>query len=345
MSLLDEARQTINREGIDIFSSSGVIKESADKEGRRVGVQHLYSLYKPESYSMSFENFVKLLDALETTNGIIQPGNSSISEKADGLSVKFGITQDDRFFLQGSGGSPSTDGNFKNKITYEPVRKAFEDNFNKIKKLVYKSLLRYKKDLKIDGLRVQAEWLYSPFALSREDKPGIVYFVGTNYERDKLGSWSTFPIINITDYNGRELNADLVNDITRTLTDLTNNDVKFIPLNIDVFESINLSYETENSIQEIKTFEMQNPNYEEVLYNTSRKPEHQRAKKAMRGHLVNILLPYQKRMHTKVLRKLGKLAGKLGDYEGIVIKIQQPNNEPFTFKVISPTFHKNKGRI
>jgi hypothetical protein len=345
MSLLDEARQTINREGIDIFSSSGVIKESADKEGRRVGVQHLYSLYKPESYSMSFENFVKLLDALETTNGIIQPGNSSISEKADGLSVKFGITQDDRFFLQGSGGSPSTDGNFKNKITYEPVRKAFEDNFNKIKKLVYKSLLRYKKDLKIDGLRVQAEWLYSPFALSREDKPGIVYFVGTNYERDKLGSWSTFPIINITDYNGRELNADLVNDITRTLTDLTNNDVKFIPLNIDVFESINLSYETENSIQEIKTFEMQNPNYEEVLYNTSRKPEHQRAKKAMRGHLVNILLPYQKRMHTKILRKLGKLAGKLGDYEGIVIKIQQPNNEPFTFKVISPTFHKNKGRI
>jgi hypothetical protein len=345
MSLLDEARQTINREGIDIFSSSGVIKESADKEGRRVGVQHLYSLYKPESYSMSFENFVKLLDALETTNGIIQPGNSSISEKADGLSVKFGITQDDRFFLQGSGRSPSTDGNFKNKITYEHVRKAFEDNFNKIKKLVYKSLLRYKKDLKIDGLRVQAEWLYSPFALPREDKPGIVYFVGTNYERDKLGSWSTFPIINITDYNGRELNADLVNDITRTLTDLTNNDVKFIPLNIDVFESINLSYETENSIQEIKTFEMQNPNYEEVLYNTSRKPEHQRAKKAMRGHLVNILLPYQKRMHTKVLRKLGKLAGKLGDYEGIVIKIQQPNNEPFTFKVISPTFHKNKGRI
>jgi hypothetical protein len=346
-SLLSEAAQTISKDGLDIYNllQNDVIKESVDQEGQRVGVQHLYSQYKPESYSMSFENFIKLLDALESTGGIIQPGNSSISEKADGLSVKFGITRDDKFFLQGSYSGPVTDGNFKNKITYEPVRKAFEDNFNKIKKLVYKSLLRYKKDLKIDGLRVQAEWLYSPFALSRENKPGIVYFVGTNYEQDKLGTWSTFPIINITDYNGSELKPDLVNDITKTLTDLTNNEVKFIPLNIDVFEPINLSYETGSSIQEIKAFEMQNPNYEEVLYSTSRKREDQQAKKAMRAHLVNILLPYQKRMHAKILRKLGKLAGKLGDYEGIVIKIQQSDNKPFTFKVISPTFHKNKGRI
>jgi hypothetical protein len=64
----------------------------------------------------------------------------------------------------------------------------------------------------------------------------------------------------------------------------------------------------------------------------------------MRSHLVKILLPYQRRMHTKILRKLGKLAGKLGDYEGLVVKILQPD-EVFTFKVISPTFHKNKGRI
>ena len=344
MSLLNEARQTIMRDGVDIFDDGSVIKESVDVSGQRVGVQHLYSQYKPEQYSMDFENFSKLLDALEQTNGVVQPGNSSISEKADGMSVKFGITPDNKFFLQGSYSGPVTDGNFQDKIRHEPTRKAFEENFNKIKKLVFKTLLRYKKDLNLEGVRVQAEWLYSPFALTREDSPGLVYFVATNYERDKLGVWSTFPLINVTDYNGQELSPELIEGITRSLVDMSNENVKFIPLNIDVFDPINLKYETENAIQEIKTFKLHNPNYEEVLYNASRKRDDQIAKKDMRSHLVKILLPYQRRMHTKILRKIGKLAGRLGDYEGLVIKITQPN-EVFTFKVISPTFHKNKGRI
>jgi hypothetical protein len=321
-----------------------VVSESVDREGQRIGVQHLYSEYKPDQYSMSFENFSTLLDALETTNGIIQPGNSNISEKADGMSVKFGITPNNKFFLQGSYSGPVMDGNFEGKIRHEPTKNAFESNFNKIKKIVYKTLLRYKKDLDIEGVRVQAEWLYSPFALAREDKPGVVYFVATNYVEDKLGVWSTFPLINITDYNGRELRGDIVEDIVKSLVDLSDKDVKFIPLDIDVFEPINLGYETQNAVQELKTFITQYPNYEETLYNTSRKREDQQAKKSLRSHLVKILLPYQKRMHTKILRKLGKLAGKLGDYEGLVIKLNT-DSEPFTFKVISPTFHKNKGRI
>lgn len=344
-SMLSEATQTIGRDGLDIFSllPGQVVKESVDTEGQRVGVQHLYSEYKPDQYSMSFENFSTLLDALETTNGIIQPGNSSISEKADGLSVKFGVTPENKFFLQGSYSGPVTDGDFTNKIKHEPTKLAFESNFNKIKKIVYKTLLRYKKDLDIEGIRVQAEWLYSPFALAREDKPGVVYFVATNYVKDKLGVWSTFPLINITDYNGRELNPDVIENIVKSLVDLSTDDVKFIPLNIEVFEPINLSYETQNASQEIKTFKSQYPNYEDVLYSSSRKREDQQAKKELRHHLTKILLPYQKRMHTKILRKLGKLAGKLGDYEGLVIKLNL--DTPFTFKVISPTFHKNKGRI
>ena len=344
MSMLDEARQTILREGIDIFKGSSVIKESADITGQRVGIQHLYSEYKPDQYSMDFENFSKLIDSLEQSNGIIQPGNSSITEKADGMSVKFGITPDNKFFLQGSYSGPVTDGNFENKIKHEPTKKAFEDNFSKIKKLVYKTLLRYKKDLDLNGLRVQAEWLYSPFALTREEMPGTVYFVATNYEKDKLGVWSTFPIITITDYNGRELSQDLIESISKSLVDLSDDKVKFIPLNIDVFDPINLKYETESAAQEIRAFEIKNPNYAEVLYNTSRKREDQITKKEMRTYLKSILLPFQRRMHDKILRKIGKLAGKLGEYEGLVIRISQPEGN-FTFKVISPTFHKHKGRI
>lgn len=344
MSQLQEARQTIMKDGVDIFSNYEVIKESSDTTGQRVGIQHLYSEYKPEQYSMDFDNFNKLVKALKNAEGIIRPGNSSISEKADGMSVKFGITPDNKFFLQGSYSGPVTDGNFKNKIQHEPTRQAFEDNFPKIKKLVFKTLLRYKKDLDLNGLRVQAEWLYSPFALHRENAPGVVYFVATNYERDKLGTWSTFPLITVTDFNGHELSGEVKSLINKSLIDLTTDDVKFIPLDIDVFDSINLKYETDNASQEIRMFELQNPNYEEVLYNTSRKREDQIAKKEMKEHLKTILLPYQRRMHMKILRKIGKLAGKLGEYEGLVIKISQPSDS-FTFKVISPTFHRNKGRI
>lgn len=347
MSIIEEARNTILREGIDIasFLPQQKLTESTTAEGTRVGVQHLYSDYKSDQYSMSFENFVNFLDVLDDANGIITPGNSSVSEKADGLSVKFGLNPNNEFFLQGSYSGPVTNGNFAGKIKHEPTRVAFEQEFNKIKKLVLPTLKRYKKELGTDGIRVQAEWLYSPFALQREDNPNVVYFVGTNYEKDKLGVWSTFPIINITDYNGEDLSEDSKYDITNSLVNISNKDVKFLPLNIDVFSPINLSVEMHQAEQELNIFYSQYPNYLEILNNPSRVREDQKNKKELRQHLNFILLPIQKRMHEKILAELNKLAGKLGEYEGLVIKLKTPDGTPFIFKVISPTFHKNKGRI
>ena len=347
LAIVADARQTILKEGIDIASllPQQKLTESTTAEGTRVGVQHLYSEYKSDQYSMSFENFVNFINVLDDSNGIIQPGNSSISEKADGLSVKFGITSENKFFLQGSYSGPVTDGNFTEKIKHAPTREAFEANFNKIKNIVFKTLDRYKKDLDLDGIRVQAEWLYSPFALTREDNPNVVYFVATNYEKDKLGVWSTFPIINITDYQGNELPDNVKYDITKSLVDLSTKDVKFLPLDIEVFNPINLSNEMNLAEQEINNFYSQYPNYAEILNNSSRKQDDQREKKALRQHITRVLLPIQKRMHLKILDELNKLAGSLGEYEGLVIKLKGSDGTPFIFKVISPTFHKNKGRI
>ena len=347
-NIVAESRNTIlqqdNLDIIDIITPQQ-LTESTTAEGQRVGVQHLYSEYKSDQYSMNFENFTEFLKILQDNNGIIQPGNSSVSEKADGMSVKFGLTSELKFFLQGSYSGPVTDGNFAGKIKHEPTRIAFEKNFSKIKSLVYKPLMRYAKDLGLNGIRVQAEWLYSPFALTRQDNPNIVYFVATNYERDKLGVWSTFPIINITDYAGQDVGEDRKYDIIKSLVDLSTKDVKFLPLDIEMFNPIDLSAEMHGALQELNTFKSQNPNYEEVLYNPSRTRDDQQAKKAMRAHLVRSFLPFQKKMHHKILKELNRLAGKLGDYEGLVIKLKSKNSEPFFFKVISPTFHKNKGRI
>ena len=347
LSILNEARQTILKDGLDIATllPQQKITESTTSTGMRLGVQHLYSAYKSDQYSMSFENFAQFIDSLEDTNGIIEPGNSSISEKADGMSVKFGIDPANKFFLQGSYSGPVTDGDFSGKIKHEPTRLAFESNFNKIKNIVFPTLKRYKKDLKLDGLRVQAEWLYSPFALAREDKPNTVYFVATDYQKDKLGTWSTFPIINITDYSGTEIDESVEYDIVKSIVDLTTKDVKFLPLNIDAFNSINLSAEMNQAKIELNNFYSQYPNYQETLNNASRKREDQQSKKQLRQHIVNVLLPIQKRMHEKILDELDRLAGRLGEYEGLVIKLKTSTGNPFIFKVISPSFHKNKGRI
>lgn len=347
LNILADARHTILKDGLDIatFLPQQKLTESTTATGTRVGVQHLYSMYKSDQYSMSFENFSNLVDVLQDSNGIIQPGNSSISEKADGLSVKFGITPDDKFFLQGSYSGPVTDGDFSGKIKHEPTRIAFESSFDKIKKLVTPVLRRYKKDLDLNGIRVQAEWLYSSFALARDNNPNVVYFVATDYQKDKLGTWSTFPIINITDYQGSELNQDIKYDIVKSLTDLSTDKVKFLPLDIDVFAPIDLSQEVQAAQHEINNFKSQYPNYEEILNNPSRKREDQQEKKSLRQHIVRVLLPIQKRMHLKILKELSRLAGKLGEYEGLVIKLKGVDGNPFTFKVISPSFHKNKGRI
>jgi hypothetical protein len=59
----------------------------------------------------------------------------------------------------------------------------------------------------------------------------------------------------------------------------------------------------------------------------------------MRAHLTRIFLPYQKNIHNIILGEVERIAGKLGEFEGVVIKIKR-KPEDFIFKVISPSFHK-----
>lgn len=351
--LLDTSYNTILREyDLNIFDLIPTNNEQVVNEnqtpGSRVGVQHLYTEYKPEQYSMGFNNFKTLIEILDEQGGVITPGNSSLSEKADGMSVKFGVTQDDEFFMQGSGGkSFSTTGDFEGAMespNAQPAKKAFQSSFSKLKKLTYKILSKYKTQYNLDSISVRAEWLYSPLALHRDDKPGVVYFVATNYEKDKLGTWSTFPLISITDMKGNELPADVVNSIANSLISLSNNDVKFISLNIDVFKPINLSSDIQKAKNNLVKLAKTVPNYEEILYSTSRKAPDRQAKKELQEQIRQLFLPIQKSMHTKILQEASRIGGKLGEFEGIVVKLKDKDNNPFLFKVISSEFHTQKGR-
>lgn len=316
--------------------------ESVDAEGNRVGVQHLYSDYKPDLYSMSFEGLQLFMDILKSQKSTIAPGNSFVSEKADGMSVKFGLNEKDEFYLQSSYSGPVYDGSFEGKIKHEPTKKVFEKEFDVIKNLTYSILKKSKKRFGLPSIRVQCEWLYSPFAIPTDNSEDMVYFVATNYYKDKLGTWSTFPIITITDNEGNEIDNHTKDYIIEQLSNLSNRDIKFIDLNVTVFPEINMQSEVNEYNALFRQFQAEHPDYKTILSDPSRKREQQQAKKQIRSKLLQLFLPLQKKMHQKIQHAIKELKGILGEYEGIVIKPSKDSQ--FAFKVISPSFHKNKGR-
>ena len=359
-NILPNARHVILLDGLDIadllptqkitentnsIKTSGVMQSS----GRQADILHLYSQHNPETNSIGFENFEEFVNELSDNSGKIQPGNSSVLGKINGLKCKFGITEDNKFFLQTSNSNGLiTDGDFDSKSAKtsgaKAVRSAFENNFAKIKKHLYPTLLQYKKQLGT-GIKVQAEWLYSPFATPREDKPGVVYWIGTDYSTDKIGRWLTFALINITDLNHNNLQPETADYIMESLTDLSNDDIKIIPANIDMFNPIDLTEELQKVKQELSTFYFHYPNYQAVLYNPSRKQIDTKPKKELREHLQRVLLPIQRRMQEKILKSVDTLNSSLGEFEGLVIKLNSTNGVPLIFKVTTPTLRKNKGRV
>ena len=71
------------------------------KETDRIGIQHLYSLNKPEEYSMGLEVFETLVGELLKNRGVISPDNSTASEKIDGMALTIG-KENGRFFMASS---------------------------------------------------------------------------------------------------------------------------------------------------------------------------------------------------------------------------------------------------
>jgi hypothetical protein len=297
------------------------------REGDRVGIQHLYHPTKSH-LSMNFFTFKEVVEYLKQHNGILHSENANLSEKADGIALKFGVLPDHKFFMQSSYSGVVTDPNeFETRIKYEPVKRAFKENFYKLQELVASAFENNK-----NGITIQAEWLYSPLALERENKPGAVYFVATDYDITKLGTWSTFVIINVSDSNGKP-----INHVLPKLLKLTNKEVKFLPAGIDVFPDINLRMETVNALNVISDLYRQYPDLDNTLKSKSLKHVDVRARKELSAYIINQLTPVQAAMYQKLLDTASTVAGRLGEFEGIVVKIGN-----LLFKVNTPEFFKNK---
>lgn len=300
-----------------------VIEEA--KDGDRVGISHLYSLNKPELYSMDFSTFKRFVEYLKENGNKINPTNSSVSEKVDGMALKVGNDEQGKFFVQSSySGKVYDPQTFLTAIKYPPAQQAFMSSFSRIKNMLEPIIGK-------NPCTIQLEWLYSPNATKLDKRPGMVSFVLSGYYTNKLGTWSTFVILNI---DSQTLNAD---EIRSKMLKLSNEEVKFMLPNVEVFTPIDLSKEVKDANYAITKIEsLQLPQKIEELKG-NRKKEAIAKRKQFEQQLVDLRLPVQKKMYEKIVSNLIKTEGILGDIEGYVIKAGN-----ITFKANNPEFMKSK---
>jgi len=295
------------------------------KEGDRIGIQHLYSYNKPELYSMNYNSFKKFVQYLEQNGNKIDPSNSSVSEKVDGMALKVGNDDLGNFFVQSSySGKVYKSQDFLTTIKFPAAQQAFIDGFDKLKEMI-------KPIIGDVPCTIQLEWLYSPNATKLEDRPGMVSFVVAGYNSDKLGTWSTFVVLNVS---CDQLDSD---KIKSKLIKLSNKQVKFMLPNVESFKSIDLSKESSEAratIDEIENIQL--PQQIEQLKG-NRKRDAIQKRKQLEKQLSDLILPVEKQMYEKIVSNLIKTEGILGDIEGYVIKAGN-----LVFKANNPEFMKAK---
>ena len=301
----------------------------AVKEGDRVGIQHLYSQNKPELYSMGLDNFRRFVGYLQQNKGMITPENSTVTEKVDGMALKVGNDEQGFFVRSSYSGKVYEPEGFVTAIKYPPAREAFMNSFERIKHLIGPIIGKH-------NVTIQLEWLYSPNALEADPTTGKVSFVVAQYEKEKLGTWSTFIVINIQGDEG--VNTD---SIRKKLIAINDKEVKFILPNVNLFHSVDLRPEVLQAQKAFtaiaKTEQELNSLKEEIAVGGLGRNKLVQRRRELEAIIHEKLLPIQKAMYTKIAANLLKTEGLLGDIEGYVIKAGD-----LMFKVNSPHFMSTK---
>jgi hypothetical protein len=289
------------------------------KEGDRVGIQHLYSLNKPELYSMSYPTFKRIVEFIDSHGGKISSKNTQLAEKIDGIALKIGIDADGYYMQSSYSGKVYDPSEFAQRIKYEPVKKAFIDNFEPIKNHITSTL---GSD---SNYEIQLEWLYLPIATINKVE-NTASFVVAQYDMSKLGKISTFAIL-------KSSNPALIQKLVKS----SNPDFAFFAPNVSEYSDISVSSEIRAAKSAIDKIESQKllDRIEELKGNRNRDAIAER--KSLEAKLQSIILPTQKLLYDKIVKHLFKLEGFLGQVEGYVLTAGD-----VLFKVNNPAFMQTK---
>lgn len=309
------------------------------KSTPRKGIKHIYG-GDDGKYSMSPEDFIEIINFIRNANdGILKHSNTHLSEKADGFSLKFGVDEKNKFYIESAHSGIIYD---ENKFKEYSIQKKGEVDkitlgyMDILKKLKHNSKLQdYLKSINTPyGIKIQTECFYLPIAKTSETDNSIVKFIATWYKKEKLGSWATFVVISVTDGKGRSLPQDEVKKIKEDLKKLSNNEIKFDYSDIPDFSEIDLNPEIKKIESFINTVEKEfGEKIDKIINDPSRQKSSLDKKRKIKQELLNLQKEFSK--------KLGNLikTGKFGDeYEGLVFELANG----IMFKVVSDRFKEAK---
>lgn len=305
----------------------------------RKGIQHIYGGDEGQ-YSMKPADFIDIINFIKDSNeGKLNAANTSISEKADGFSLRIGLDENNNFFVESSHSGPIFDeGKFRQftinkKGETDPVSEGYEDILKTLKN--DEKLQEYLKSINTpSGIKIQTECFYMPIGKGTAGDNTVVKFVATWYKKEKIGEWATFVIINATDGKGRPMEAAKVQKIKEDMVKLSTPKIKFSFGDIPDFSEIDMTPEIEKVREYINKIEQEfGQKIDEIILNPSRKQSAIEQKRKIK----NELLILQK----EFARKLGGLikSGNFGDeYEGLVFELANG----VMFKVVSDRFKEAK---
>lgn len=301
----------------------------------RKGIEHIYG-GEEGRYSMKPKDFLDVLEYIKSQGGSIDPSYVALSEKADGFSLRFGLDEKDKFFIESSHSGPVSDeGSFRKFVISKrgetsPIAEGFEDILKKLKD--NKKLQDYLQSIKTStGIKIQTEAFYLPIAKKHETNSTLVKFIATWYSKEKLGKWATFVVINALDGEGNFVSDEKLNEIKKGLKAVSDEDIKFEDSDISEFGRLDMT----NEINKIQNFinsieKEQGRKLDEIL--ADRKKSGSEAKKKVKAQM----LDFQK----EFAKKLGNIVkgGKFGEYEGLVFKLANG----VLFKVVTDRFKEAK---
>ena len=315
---------------------NGVIQESfyekymneAMEATKRVGIKHLYNPGNVQELPpLDFIDLVKLID--EDKGILINGKNISITEKSDGAAFRFGLDDNEEFFIEQAYSGPIFSGDTFLQRSIEKnggvnrIARAWSNLYNVLKndektQDALKTIYEEKGAFKISG-----EVFLS--ALGYEDKDGFVTFVGSRYDKKKLGTFATIILFD----NGPE---------TQLLKQASGKEIKYDDAELENFEiKLNVKPALTEIKKNLKDLENEFGDFATILNNPSRKREDLAVKKNLKGLIEN----QQGILNNAIDSQLKDYKGKWGpDYEGLVFKFKDGS----LVKITSTRFKEFKAK-
>ena len=304
----------------------------AIRSSARKGIPHLDN----EKFIMDANDFLEVINFIEKNNSTITPKIASVTEKSDGFSLRFGLDNRNKFFIESSHSGPVFDVGAFQAYTKKKFGKGndisagYDDILKRFKKhsKINSILKKYNTD---SGIKVIGEAFYLPNGKVGETDQDVK-FIAITYKRELLGDWATFVLFEVQDGEGKR-HPD--NDkIIKELKAVSDKNIMFDDSIIRNVKNITIKNEIKQIRKLLKDIEKkEKKSVSEILLDKSRKRTAVQKRKEIKQQIIK----FQKKIADRIRKSFIK--GKWGpDMEGVVVNVANG----IMFKVVSDAFKKAK---